>query len=266
MRSGKSSRKRKRKGGGSSSLPKKKQARTFSAPYYVTGGVGQSLPADPLINAGLIDLSPSTQSIGSGHIGGNVGNVNNLRTAKQTNDNRLANGSKQIDGRNEEAEYDPKLSELKGMISNNEANADKLALHFQEARVSEGNGLTNGLSKADQVEPLHSNRRTGARRRKPSSVKRFKQDLASTKVIVTQDSTPGIAVGCDSADEQLGIGNSSHKSKHEGPINASAIVKILKPIDFSASVSDNMQDVVVTFMAVRCVVRLQILFPFVCSK
>lgn len=237
-------------------MSKKKQPRLSA--YNVTGVVGQSLPADPLINTSLIDLPASTHSIGLGHEGENNGNVNNVRTAKHIKENRLANGSKQIDGRNEELEYDPKLSELKGMISTNEVNADKLAFHFQEARVSDGNGLTHGLSKVDQVEQVPSDRRTGARRRKSGSVKRFKQDLAASKQVVTQDSTPSIAVGCDGTDEQLVIGSSNHKSKIEGSKNASAIVKILKPIDFTASVSDEVQDVVVTFMAVRFVIKLQI--------
>jgi hypothetical protein len=42
----------------------------------------------------------------------------------------------------------------------------------------------------------------------------------------------------------------------ENTINALAITKILKPTGFSASVSDNAQDVLITFRALRFVYLL----------
>lgn len=258
MRSGgKSSRKRKRKYGGPHTLSKKKQPRSSNAAYNV-GVAGLSL-ATPLSNTSLIDLPSSNQSIGSGHEGQKNGDLSIVKTRRQTSENRFANGSKQVDIRKEETEYDPKLSELKGTMSNNEANVDKLAVNLQDAKVLEGNGLTHGISKVDRVESVPNDRRTGAKRRKSSSVKRFKQDLASSKLVVAHDSTPSIAAGCGGTGEQPGIGNSSHKNKIDGSRNASALVKIIKPIDFSASVSDNVQDVLVTFMALRFVIRFQLL-------
>ncbi|KAH7571603.1 hypothetical protein JRO89_XS04G0098100 [Xanthoceras sorbifolium] len=201
------------------------------------------------MNTSLLDFSAPTQLTGSVFGGASNGDVNNVKTAKQTNENRLANGSKQIDGRKEEMEYDPKLSELKGTIFTNEVHADKLAIHFQEAKASESNDPTH--SKVDCVEPIQSDRRTGARRRKSGSVKRFKQDLGASKLVAEPDSKTSFAFGCSNTVEQLGIGDSSYMNKIDGSRNASAIVKILKAINFSASVSDNVQDVVVTFVAVR---------------
>ncbi|KAK0600183.1 hypothetical protein LWI29_012564 [Acer saccharum] len=249
LRSGKPSRKRKRKSGGSLSLSKKKQPRSTSTAYNVTVGIGQSPSSAPLMSTSFLDFSTPTQLAVSVHESESNGDVNNIKTANQTNENRIANGSKQIDGRVEESEYDPKLSELKGTISTNEVHADKLAIHLQEDNVSEGNGPAH--PKVDCVELVQSDRRIGARRRKSGSVKRFKQDLAASKLVAEPESTPSFSFGCTNTVEQLGIGDSTYMNKIDGSRNASAIVKILKAISFSASVSDNVQDVVVTFVAVR---------------
>ncbi|XP_031276168.1 chromo domain-containing protein LHP1 [Pistacia vera] len=247
---GKSSRKRKRKYGGPHTLTKKKQPRSSNAAYNV-GVAGLSLATPPLSNTNLIDFPVSNQSIGSGHEGQKNGDLSIVKTRRQTSENRFANGSKQVDMRKEETEYDPKLSELKGTMFSNEANVDKLAVNLQDAKVLEGSGLTHGVSKVDRVESVPNDRRTGAKRRKCGSVKRFRQDLASSKPVAAQDSAPSIAAGCGGTGEQPGIGNSSHKNKIDGSRNASALVKIIRPMDFSASVSDNVQDVLVTFMALR---------------
>lgn len=165
--------------------------------------------------------------------------------------NRLANGLKQIDGRLEETEYDPKLSELKGAVSSNDVHADRLTIHFQEMKAPDDNDATH--SKAGNVVPTQSDRRTGSRRRKSGSVKRFQQDLAASKPANESNSVPIFTFGGSDSTGQVRIGDSTYINRVEGSRNPSPFVKILKAINFSASVSDNVQDVAVTFVALRFV-------------
>jgi hypothetical protein len=79
------------------------------------------------------------------------------------------------------------------------------------------------------------------------------------------NSSGNFSVGSTGAAAQPGIenpsltwGNSSHMPMTENSINAFAITKILKPIGFSASVFDNVQDVLITFRALRYVILLQL--------
>ncbi|XP_058000374.1 chromo domain-containing protein LHP1 isoform X4 [Hevea brasiliensis] len=232
LRSGKSSRKRKRKYGGPHNQPRKKLSRS-SAGYSITG-----------------------------HEGENNGDVSNAKTVKKADENGYTNGSKQTFAMKEDNEYDPKLSELRGTISTNDVNADKLAIHFQDDNASRGGGSTNGLHKVDYADSIQNSRRTGAKRRKSGSVKRFKKDLDMCESLCLQSSpfflkpSPlNVSVGSGGATAQLGIENgtlvgtnSSHKPVG---VNSTTITKILKPIGFSASVMDNVQDVLVTFVALR---------------
>ncbi|XP_058000372.1 chromo domain-containing protein LHP1 isoform X2 [Hevea brasiliensis] len=258
LRSGKSSRKRKRKYGGPHNQPRKKLSRS-SAGYSITGVevdvVDKSLSSAPLNNSSHVD-----PPAGSGHEGENNGDVSNAKTVKKADENGYTNGSKQTFAMKEDNEYDPKLSELRGTISTNDVNADKLAIHFQDDNASRGGGSTNGLHKVDYADSIQNSRRTGAKRRKSGSVKRFKKDLDMCESLCLQSSpfflkpSPlNVSVGSGGATAQLGIENgtlvgtnSSHKPVG---VNSTTITKILKPIGFSASVMDNVQDVLVTFVA-----------------
>ncbi|KAJ9185692.1 hypothetical protein P3X46_005290 [Hevea brasiliensis] len=260
LRSGKSSRKRKRKYGGPHNQPRKKLSRS-SAGYSITGVevdvVDKSLSSAPLNNSSHVD-----PPAGSGHEGENNGDVSNAKTVKKADENGYTNGSKQTFAMKEDNEYDPKLSELRGTISTNDVNADKLAIHFQDDNASRGGGSTNGLHKVDYADSIQNSRRTGAKRRKSGSVKRFKKDLDMCESLCLQSSpfflkpSPlNVSVGSGGATAQLGIENgtlvgtnSSHKPVG---VNSTTITKILKPIGFSASVMDNVQDVLVTFVALR---------------
>uniref|UniRef100_A0A6N2L9C5 Chromo shadow domain-containing protein n=1 Tax=Salix viminalis TaxID=40686 RepID=A0A6N2L9C5_SALVM len=165
------------------------------------------------------------------------------------------NGSNHIFARKEDNEYDPKLSELRGTIPNIDVNMNNLAIHFQEEKTLEGNGLENGLPKVD-YDSLQNSQRTGAKKRKSGSVKRFKKD--SVKPTFLHNSSANFPVGSTGGVAQLGIenpsstwDNSSHMPIAENTINALTITKILKPTGFSASVFDNVQDVHITFLALR---------------
>ncbi|PPD85353.1 hypothetical protein GOBAR_DD17699 [Gossypium barbadense] len=114
-------------------------------------------------------------------------------------------------------------------------NTDKLAIRFQEGRAAEGDGPVNGLPKVDRGESVQS--RTGAKRRKSGSVKRFKQDPASSGPNLTQNAT-NVHVGyaiTDAEMEIVNLGLAADSSSHR----------------FSASVLANTQDVSVTFLAIR---------------
>ncbi|EOY10374.1 Chromodomain protein, putative isoform 3 [Theobroma cacao] len=261
LRSGKQNRKRKRKYGGPHTQSKKKQPRSSATTYNATGlevsVVDKSLSLVPLDNSGIADLAASSPVTVSAREGETNGSANNVKVANRVKENGSANGSKQIDERKDENDYDTKLSELKGAISSNGVNADKLAMRFQEGKASESDGLANGLQKVDRGESVHSDRRTGAKRRKSGSVKRFKQDLVSSGPNLTPNATPNIHVGYAIADAQIGIeglgltaDGLSHRPQIDNSVNVPVISKILKPVGFSASVSDNIQDVSVTFLAI----------------
>ncbi|MBA0771242.1 hypothetical protein Gotri_019732 [Gossypium trilobum] len=75
-------------------------------------------------------------------------------TAKRVKDNNSTNGSKKIDETKHENDYDTKLSELKGALSSERGNTDKLAIRFQEGSAAEGDGPVNGLPKVDRGESV----------------------------------------------------------------------------------------------------------------
>lgn len=265
MHSGKHNRKRKRKYGGPHTHSKKKQPRSSAATYNAAGlevSVVDKPPLVPLDNSSIAKHSASSTVALSARKRDSNGNVNNVKRTDRVKENGSANSSKKMDETKDENDYNTKLSELKGAISSNGVNTDNLALQFQQGRASEGDGLANGLPNVACREPVQSDRRIGAKRRKSGSVKRFKQDLASSGPDLTQNATPNMHVGCGT-DAEIGIGNlglTAHGFSHRPPIdnsiNLPVITKILKPIGFSASVSDNNQDVLVTFSALRFVVKL----------
>ncbi|KAJ8763165.1 hypothetical protein K2173_025550 [Erythroxylum novogranatense] len=247
LRSGKSSRKRKRKSGGPHSLAKKKPHSSA-----VDGMVDVEVsivdkPYAPLNNSNLVNLPAPAQYVGLGNERENDGIVSNLKTAKKVEDNGSMNSKHS--NIEEDNEYDPKLSELRGSLLN-DASVEKLPLHIQEGRPVEGNGPANGLPKTGYVGPDEHTRRTGAKRRKSGSVKRFRNDSVVCQSSFLESSSLNIAVGTGATTGQLGIG-SIGKPLGEDHKNASTITKILKPISFSASVLDNVQDVLVTFVAER---------------
>ncbi|XP_061946578.1 chromo domain-containing protein LHP1 isoform X5 [Populus nigra] len=261
LKRGRSSRKRKRKHGAPHTPSKKKQPRS-SAVYNVmdveVSIADKHLPSAPLNKSLLADLPSPSQFIGLGHGGESNGDVNNIKTSKQTDENGSINGSKHIFERKEDNEYDPKLSELIGTIPNIDVNTNKFTIHFQEEKASEGNGIANGLPKVDYADLVQNSRCTGAKKRKSGSVKRFKKDSVMCEQVFLPNSSGNFSVGSTGAAAQPGIenpsltwGNSSHMPMTENSINAFAITKILKPIGFSASVFDNVQDVLITFRALR---------------
>lgn len=262
MRLGKH-RKRKRKHGTPHTQPKKRQQRSSFAAYNETGG--ESVDFDKPQSSGALDnlslahLPAIPQFKSSACEEEHNRDANNIDVPKKANvENGCEDVSQQIGGRKDENEYDPKLSELKVTTSNN--NVDKLAIQFQEAKALEGTGPIEVLSKVDCVEPVQSNRSIGAKRRKSGSVKRFKQEPHLCEMLA-QNATSRTSIVPGSGVELLGVENpdvivenSSRKNKIDESKNALRITKIIKPIGYSASVTNNIQDVSVTFMAMRFVI------------
>ncbi|GAU26191.1 hypothetical protein TSUD_354130 [Trifolium subterraneum] len=195
------------------------------------------------------------------------GDGNSLKRTDYADGTRSENLPKEVPLNNEEKDYDPKLSELKAATTNGNG-ADNLAIPFQEAMVSPENAQMNDLpitENAVGTEPITENNvvgteqvqngpsRSANRRRKSLSVKRFKIDSCANKLDNTQkpNSAP---VGMTDPAKTGATDNVAAPSSHTMPEPvkpACDIVKIVKPVDFKAAVASPMQDVLVTFEALR---------------
>ncbi|KAG2300278.1 hypothetical protein Bca4012_011867 [Brassica carinata] len=240
-------RKRKHQGGGSTSNPqlKKKQQRLTSNTSHdasersdsFTSLNNSSLPNN--IRGGPLDNLCGGSSLGKG-------------------DGETAYAGNQVEAnsRSVEKDYDPTLSELRGPVVNSNGGGGGIGTEGGD------NVRPNGLLK---VYPKNSGF-IGAKRRKSGSVKRFKQDEstsnnnnnnnqttaatdqnAGTQELATLDSFGGVARIGNEYPGVLENNNLSQKSKME----ELDIAKILKPVKFSSSVTNNVQDVLVTFLALR---------------
>ncbi|XP_077234752.1 chromo domain-containing protein LHP1 isoform X2 [Tasmannia lanceolata] len=162
-----------------------------------------------------------------------------------TNEPLAENGStsrllhQQIQETTNEADPNSNCIELNQPVEN----SGNLSILFPDIRPSEEDASTNGLSKA---EPVPTSRFTGAKKRKSGSVKRFKKDD-------TQIATARSAVHSRDKEDAESMGDAaSDKNKLDDSANPPPFIsKILKPIGYSASISNNVQDVSVTFTALR---------------
>ncbi|XP_027335613.1 chromo domain protein LHP1-like [Abrus precatorius] len=255
LRSGKH-RRRRRKHVVHHTQPKKRLERSttpYSLRRFSTSTAENHTQPAPLNDLSISDIPAFPQTVIFADEVETNGDAGNLGQAKHANDNRSANASEQNVERNEENDYDPKLSELRATTTNG-YDTDKLAIQFQEARISSGNiRQVDGQSKGVSEEPPQSGRCRGAKRRKSGSVKRFKKDSYTGEEPVNAQRPIGMPVGTA---EPAGTGiadnggnNSRYKTDHARP--ASNIVKIIRPVGYSASVSSGTQDVLVTFVAMR---------------
>ena len=255
MRPGKPGRKKKRKYAGPYSQLKKKQQRLTSTTSHDASERSDSFTS--LNNSSLPNIrGPLNDDLcGSGDGEAAYAAANQVE----------ANSSRRSVGMvGEEKDYDPTLSELRGPVVNSNG----------AAGCSQGGGggidnvRPNGLLK---VYPKNSCGVIGAKRRKSGSVKRFKQDASTsnnnnsnnhtttatndqnvTQELATLDSFGGVARIGNEYPGVLENNNLSQKSK----VEELDIAKILKPVKFSSSVTNNVQDVLVTFLALRFVSSL----------
>ncbi|KAK6143112.1 hypothetical protein DH2020_023460 [Rehmannia glutinosa] len=250
-----STRKRKRKTGVTHVQTKKKQqhhqpqrspaAATYNVPSHVI-----RIAEGPISFPRLNDLSCTNESGED-----NVNGIIKAETSRRVNENvaRMREEEK------EQSELNLKLCELKGAMVISTEDAERLALTSQEGQLT-GDTLANGLRKTDGVDPVQLGRCTGAKKRKSGSVKRFKKDPASCSV---DDAANGVSA-CASlvpvsvqCPDFLGS-NVNCKNKYEDSKSMCTIIQIVKPISYKASITNNVQDVLVAFEAVSCPVLPQV--------
>lgn len=160
------------------------------------------------------------------------------------------NASRQVEETKEQNELGLKLSQLRGVDTN------QVQKNGQETYASsEMNGPASGFPKLDSSELCQSGRFIGAKRRKSGSVKRFKQDLASSSVPndeknkTIKDSNGSCSrsgwqdttINPDFARTLLDINSST----------VATITKIIRPLSYSSTPMNNVNDISLTFMALR---------------
>lgn len=179
--------------------------------------------------------------------------VNLAVNRSETVEHRLESNSQQSVDRREEPEYDPRLSELIGSVRLNGADPENRTKRLQ---VSEGTGIKNGILKSESAELNH---RIGARRRKSGSVKRFKQEVVSREADVEN-------VSCEAQEQGIEIHDNLRvnliPTKSDSSKISPVIVRIIKPIGFSSSGTNNDPNVSVTFVVKRFVIYFTIFLGF----
>ncbi|XAR54278.1 hypothetical protein NMG60_11029337 [Bertholletia excelsa] len=240
---------RKRKRRGTYTQIKKKQQTSPAAATYNVRAVKVRIIEDPVKMATLDDSSLGNER--ERYVAG----VNNSEMAKQAKENGFDTSCKKIEENKEQNELNLTLSELRETMSPDAEFADKFASCSQEAHASVGDGSSNALAKVNGGEQDQPVRHIGAKRRKSGSVKRFKQDSASSVPNDAQNGalrTPNGKVGGQvSHNPDLAGNEMSHKNKFDISRNTSTIAQIIKPISYSSSVINDVHDVCVTFMAMR---------------
>lgn len=121
---------------------------------------------------------------------------------------------------------------------------------FQHVPV-EGISLANYQPKVNSTEAGQSNQQRGAKRRKSGSVRRFTPDITSFNEY-TGNTLPGNIRSSNRVEQpMLGHSDGHRKKKFESSKSSVVITRLIKPISYSASVTNNVQDVSVTFVAMR---------------
>ncbi|CAN4126098.1 unnamed protein product [Withania somnifera] len=241
LQSGKqrSIRKRKRKIGATHTQPKKKQQQQQCSPAaatYNVPAVRVRIIEEPSPSIPLKDLK-ATNCVDSN------GTESNSKVDKVVSGNGLRL-SLSLEETGEQNELNLKLSELKGAMSNNENPVD----------IS-GNIVSNGFPKANGAESHQSDRCTGAKRRKSGSVRRFKKDTTSTVMDDDQDALASGPLATflqeGSQNQELVASDLVCRNKYDDSKDAYSITQIVKPISYTTSSSNDVQDVSVTFLAKR---------------
>ncbi|XP_010525009.1 PREDICTED: chromo domain-containing protein LHP1-like isoform X2 [Tarenaya hassleriana] len=238
LRSGKHGRRRKRKSGGFHFQIKKKQPRSVSTSHDATCAL------TVFIDKSTTDLNGFTRKVGR-----------EVKSANLDNQVDEIGGSDGVSSKGEEEEHDPTLNELRGPVSNNEVHTNNSVGCSHGGVYSEGDVPKNGLLKVRSKELDKSGRCIGAKRRKSGSVKRFKHDATTSKPTTNPNPSPDLTA-LDTFGAIVKLGTEYHGVTENGLCQKTKmeelnITKILKPISFSASVSENVQDVSVTFTALR---------------
>ncbi|XP_071697512.1 chromo domain protein LHP1-like [Rutidosis leptorrhynchoides] len=187
-----------------------------------------------------------------------VKTVKNVKKTKQLSGNGSLSVAQQTGETNETNEWNVKLSELKGSTSTNKEKINEPSVHIQEDHQSgDGASPSNAVSHVNGSRPVWVSRNGGAKRRKSGSVKRFTQDLNVVVANGAHDAIERIASGNGVVVEH-GIQKFDQLGNCFGSMNVVdtsrsmyAITKIIKPIEYSISTLNDMQDILVTFSVLR---------------
>ncbi|XP_073060486.1 chromo domain protein LHP1-like [Primulina eburnea] len=227
-------------------LPKRQQspaAATYNVPSHVV-----RISEDPISFTRLNDFSSIHNSWET-----YVSSGNSIEVSKGINENGARIVSVERGEEKELNELNLKLCELKGTTTISVEDAKRIAITPEEGQPKGGDILPNGSSKADAVDTYQSGRCTGAKKRKSGSVKRFKQDLTSYSMDGAQN-----AVAICAAIEPMVVQNSDFlgsytncQNKYADSKTTCSIAQIIKPISYKASISNNIQEVLVAFEAMR---------------
>lgn len=130
----------------------------------------------------------------------------------------------------------PQIQETKKNIKTltNQENMTDFSINIQEDEV-----LENGEKKIEEIETIRVSPRIGARRRKSFAVKRFKRDskMVAENDAEKDDCALGNGLGCN---DIVGISG-----------NVAVVTKILKAVNYSTCVINDMEDVSVSFLVSR---------------
>ncbi|XP_047324569.1 chromo domain protein LHP1-like [Impatiens glandulifera] len=218
---------------------KKQRISPTKANYNNVSAVKVRVTEEPVPMGSLSDTSPTKERSKHGN--------NEVRTVIRQNEEAK-----------EQNELSLKLNELRGSVLCNEGVADKPKTHDQENNMSEMKDPVNGFPIVDNFEQSQSGRCTGAKRRKSGSVKRFKQELSkvpNAELNKTVRSSNGScsksgwqqdSLNPDFAGSDLGL-----KSLLENSNAVATITEIVRPISYSSTTIESVNDVSVTFIAMR---------------
>ncbi|CAA0842508.1 Chromo domain-containing protein LHP1 [Striga hermonthica] len=250
-------RKRKRKAAVTQIQPKKKQQdkqhqyhqqrspapAAYNVPSHVIRIGNEPLPFSRLKNFTYINESGQTA----------VNGLNRFETSKKAGENGARMVSAIREGGKEQNGLNLKLSELKGAMVAGDEDSLRLAQTSQAGQLPTGDNLANEF-RNERVDSVHAGRFTGAKRRKSGSVKRFRKDPESCSV---DDAANGVLAYGPLAPENvlcpdfLRNNSGCQDGKYEDFKSMCTIKQIVKPISYKSSMSNNVQDVLVAFEAIR---------------
>ncbi|XP_042015677.1 chromo domain protein LHP1-like [Salvia splendens] len=254
-----SARKRKRKAGVATIQTKKKLPHNHHQQQQQRSSTSANYNVPPrvirIVEEPISFPSLNESSFTNGNDENNVSVTKSVETSKQVNENGGGTGSVTREEDHAQNELDMKLCELKGAMVVNSEDADRVAIASREVQQTGGDTLANGLKKMDIVDavPVHLGRVTGAKKRKSGVVKRFIKDPVSCSVDGAPNGPPASAalIPINVQKSEFPVSIMSCKSKYEDSKSLCTIIEIVKPVSYKASISENDQEVLVAFEAIR---------------
>ncbi|CAN7121523.1 unnamed protein product [Brassica rapa subsp. narinosa] len=204
--------------------PGRKKKRKYAGPYSQLKKKQQRFGYD------AAEKSDSSTSLNNSSLPGIRGPLDLSGYVATTNQGEANSGSVGMVRRVSLKEYDPTLNELRGPGIGCEGDSVR------------ANGFLKEFDKNSGF--------IGAKRRKSGSVKRFKQDGTTSNNNNNHTTDQNLTPDLDSFGRMVEPhhnNNLSQKSKAE----ELDIVRIIKPVRFSSSITNNVQDALVTFLALR---------------